>query len=208
MGRNKIWTRPDNVFCSQNAMEVLVKCTTVPGRRGAGTDHVPIDTVLSLPVTRTPPSISHNFRATDREEFKDILRQKIVALPPPEKIRSEAEFHQKLASITTSILDTIEQTVPKSKPSPHTKRWWNKDLETLRKAKNPLNSVSYRFRMDRQHPSHEQLRVARNKLSDAIRNAKQSHWENFLEETDDGSLWTAARYIDSPTAGEGGAKTY
>jgi exonuclease III len=43
MGLNKNWTRPDNVFCSQNAIDVLVKCSTVPEQRGAGTDHVPID---------------------------------------------------------------------------------------------------------------------------------------------------------------------
>jgi hypothetical protein len=61
MGLNKNWTRPDNVFCSHNVTEILVKCTTVPGERGAGTDHVPIDAVLSLPVTRTTPAISHNF---------------------------------------------------------------------------------------------------------------------------------------------------
>jgi hypothetical protein len=154
MGRNKNWTRPDNVFCSQNAMEVLVRCTTVPGQRGAGTDHVPIDTTLSLPVTRIIPSTSHNFRATDWDEFKDTLKQKLAALPPPERIQSEAAFHQRVTTFTTSILDTIDQAVPKSKPSPHTKRWWNKDIETLRKTKNRLNTVAYRFRMDRQHPSH------------------------------------------------------
>ena len=51
--RTKNWTRPDNVFCSPNAIDVLIKCMTVPEQRGAGTDHVPVDTVLGLPVTRT-----------------------------------------------------------------------------------------------------------------------------------------------------------
>ena len=51
----KNWTRPDNVFLSPNAIDVLVKCTTVPEERGPCTDHVPIDTVLDLPVNRTPP---------------------------------------------------------------------------------------------------------------------------------------------------------
>jgi hypothetical protein len=170
-------------------------------------DHVPIDTILDLPVTKSVPQISFNFRATDWDEFKDVLSQKIAALPPPGRIAAEDEFHQKVGNLTSAILDTIELCVPKSKPVPHSKRWWNKDLELLRKAKNRLNNVSYRFRHDQQHPSHQQLRDARNKFTDAIRSAKQSHWENFLEETDDGSLWTAAKYIDSPVAGEGGAKT-
>ena len=51
--------------------------------------------------------------------------------------------------------------------------------------------------------------------------AKQKHWTpvflfcalqeldqiEFLESADESTLWTAARYIDSPNAGEGGAKT-
>ena len=207
MGPSKNWTRLDNVFCSQNAMGILVRCTTVPSQWGAGTDHVPIDTVLSLPVTCISPTVSYNFQAVDWDEFDHALQQRSEVQPPPERIQCEDEFHRRVMFLITSILDTIDQVVPKSRPSPHTKRWWNKDLDTFRRAKNRLNSLSYRFQFDRQHLSHDQLRDACNKLSDAIRNAKQSHWKNFLEETNDESLWTAAWYIDSPIAGKGGAKT-
>ena len=205
--RTKNWTRPDNVFCSANAIDVLVRCTTVPGERGSGTDHVPIDTVLDLPVTRTIPPVSFNFQAADWDKFQNTLIENLPAHPPPARIQSEDEFHEKVTTLSAAILDTIEQVVPKSNPAPHSKRWWSKDLGLLRKVKNKLNVTSYRFRHDRQHPSHDQLREARNKLTDAIRDAKQRHWENFLEETGDETLWTAARYIDSPYAGEGGAKT-
>ena len=133
--------------------------------------------------------------------------QGLSALPPPARISTEVEFHQRVSTLGSTLIDTAERTVPKSRPVLHSKWWWNKDLNSLRKAKNRLNNISYQFRHDQQHPSHKQLRDARNKLTDAIRNAKQTHWEEFLENTDDGSLWTAARYIDSPVAGEGGART-
>ena len=201
------WTRTDNVFLSTNAMEVLVRCTTLPEKRGPCMDHVPIDTILDLPITRTPPPVSLNFRATDWDTFTEALVQSLAGLPPPGRIVTEEAFHQKVTALMTALSGTVEQATPKSKPVPHSKRWWNKDLEALRKVKNRLNNTSYRFRHDRLHPSHAQLRDARNKFTDAIRNAKQSHWENFLEETDDSTLWTAAKYIDSPVAGEGGAKT-
>jgi hypothetical protein len=171
----KNWTRPDNVFMSTNALDVLVKCTTVPEEKATCMDHVPIDTTLDFPVTnlKSVSQISFNFRAADWEGFKDTLAQKMAALPPPGRIGTEDEFHQRVASLTTAILDTIAHSVPKSKPVPHSKRWWNKDLERMRKAKNKLNSISYQFRHDQQHPSHRQLRDARNKFTDAIRSAKQ-----------------------------------
>jgi hypothetical protein len=132
---SKNWTRPNNVFMSTNALEVLIKCTTVPEDKATCMDHVPMDTILDLPITKSVPQISFNFRATDWDEFKDVLSQKIAALPPPGRIAAEDEFHQKVGNLTSAILDTIELCVPKSKPVPHSKRWWNKDLELLRKAK-------------------------------------------------------------------------
>jgi Endonuclease-reverse transcriptase len=41
----KNWTRTDNVFCSQNVMEILTTCTTLPEERPAGTDHLPVVTL-------------------------------------------------------------------------------------------------------------------------------------------------------------------
>ena len=63
------WTRPDNVFCSANTMDVLVQCTTVPGDKHARTDHVPIDTILDLPVELVLPSEFNNFHAVDWDAF-------------------------------------------------------------------------------------------------------------------------------------------
>ena len=44
----KNWTRPDNVFGSDNLGDKVIYCTTDPWLRGPGTDHVSILTVLEL----------------------------------------------------------------------------------------------------------------------------------------------------------------
>jgi hypothetical protein len=125
----KNWTRPDNVFMSTNALDVLVQCTTVPEDKATCTDHVPIDTILDLTVVKSAPQVSFNFRATDWDDFKNALARKLEASPPPSKIRAEDEFHLRVASLTSAILDTIERFVPKSNPVPHSKgggiKTWN-----------------------------------------------------------------------------------
>jgi len=89
----------------------------------------------------------------------------------------------------------IRTTVPVSRPAPHTKHWWSNDLMELKKAKNTLSGVSYRFSMVSDHSLHEQHRAIRNKYGDAITKAKQEHWWDFLESGTYENLWLANRYL-------------
>ena len=93
--------------------------------------------------------------------------------------------------------------MPKTNPSPHTKRWWSKELTKLRKDTNCINRLSYKFRALQDHPCHKASKTARNKLADAIFKAKREHWQNWLEEATESDVWTAHKYIKTPT-GDGG----
>ena len=57
----KNWTWPDNVFCSTGLVDSVVCCTTDPGLRGPGTDHVPILTALEFPVEQVVSVLGYNF---------------------------------------------------------------------------------------------------------------------------------------------------
>ena len=102
------------------------------------------------------------------------------------------------------IQDTIKALVPRSKHSPHTWRWWNKELDCMRKQKVKLNNLSNKKWANPDHTSHRQLKEHRNRYIDAIRTAKSKHWTEFLKSADKNDLWTAAKYIDNPAVGEGG----
>ena len=93
--------------------------------------------------------------------------------------------------------------MPKTNPSPHTKRWWSKELTKLRKDTNCINRLSYKFRALQDHPCHKASKTARNKLVDTIFKAKREHWQNWLEEATESDVWTAHKYIKTPT-GDGG----
>jgi hypothetical protein len=49
------WTRPDNVWLSFNALNLLTSCDTNPEIRPIHADHLPIITVIDLPIPRAPP---------------------------------------------------------------------------------------------------------------------------------------------------------
>jgi hypothetical protein len=203
--RNGNWTRPDNVFCSPSAMDVLTRCTTVPEEWPTSLDHLPIDIHLEIPVMIHEPAESRNFRAADWNRYRDSLTQEIGRIPNPTPITSQDQFTTAVSDMLTALHSSIDATIPKSRPSRYAKRWWNKDLDDMRKAKNRLSNESYRHRDDIAHRSHRELKDYRNKYNDAINEAKERHWTNFLEEASDTTLWTAGRYINNPN-GEGAAQ--
>ena len=197
------WTRPDNVFCTDHSLETLTLCTTDPSQRGPKTDHVPILTHMNLDVPPAPESEFRNYREVDWGSFNTHLCDLLSKLPPPHQIDTEEDFQKTAHELDNALRATVESCVPKTKPSPHTKRWWSKDLTLMRKETNQLNRLSYKFRALPNHPCHKASKTARNKLADSIFKAKREHWQNWLEEATEGDVWTAHRYIKTPP-GDGG----
>ena len=117
----KNWTRPDNVFCSAGAEELVVTCDTDPRLRGPGADHVPILTTLELPLPCTESSEARNFRLVDWGAFRESLEGRLANLSPT-PLTSEAAFQAMVAEVTAALQDTIRTSVPLVRPSPHSKR--------------------------------------------------------------------------------------
>ena len=103
------------------------------------------------------------------------------------------------------LQDVVHTTMPLVQPSLYSKCWWNHQLAQLKKKKNKLNELSYRFRALLAHPSHEELWRASSEYSKAILEAKREHWVGFLERLSYGEVWIANRYISS--SGSDGGKT-
>ena len=88
--------------------------------------------------------------------------------------------------------------MPFVKPAPHSRCWWNGELSALKKQLNRLNNQSYRFRALTDHPIHVKHREAHNKYSEAIKQAKSVHWQEFLDSAQGADIWMANRYISNP----------
>jgi exonuclease III len=139
------WTRPDNIFGTEQLLNVVTSCTTAPELRGPKTDHVPIQLILALEAPHASDTPKRNWREVDWEKFNTKL-QALLTPFPPQPLASEAEFQESADRITRAILDTAEQHVPHTKPSPHARRWWTKRLTNLRHQVNQLSRQAYLMR--------------------------------------------------------------
>jgi hypothetical protein len=138
-----------------------------------------------------------NFRKTDWQDFHDYLSNKLGALHlrDPE---DTADFERMLDELTTAILETMENHVPKSNPSPYHKRWWSKELSQKRTALRKLAKKAYLFK--KKHPGMdspilEQHRQARNKYGEEVWKARSDHWEEWIESTKAMGLYVINKFV-------------
>ena len=112
--------------------------------------------------------------------FREALVAQLVDIPSPAPLGSGDGFQMAVAGLTGALQATIQAAVPLTRPCPHSKRWWSRSLSDLKRKKNKLSSLSYRYRALEDHPAHEEHRQIQNAYSDKIRKAKQDHWDSFL----------------------------
>ena len=59
------WTRPDNVWQSNNPLNLVISCNTKPSLQLLRADHLPIITALDLSIPHTTSFPTRNMRNTD-----------------------------------------------------------------------------------------------------------------------------------------------
>lgn len=192
------WTRPDNVWCTNHSSDLFIRCLTDPGLRGPNTDHLPILFTLDIPIPRISKTRTRNFRATDWAEFNSHLSSLLARSPKPSRIRSQPEFRSAISTLNSAISATIEAHVPLISPIPFAKRWWTPQLSALRKKKNRLANLSYRWRGLPDHHAHDDHRATAKEYAKLIESTRKDHWENWLNNASEKDLWTANKYATNP----------
>ena len=120
---SKSWTHPDNVFCTETTTNAIVHCFTDPSKQGPCTDHVPILTLLKLQIPNTDIRPSRNFNKT--------LKASLTPLSITDPIVTEDQFQHTAKEFTDAIIHTINEHIPFSHLSPHSKCWWTKELSLM-----------------------------------------------------------------------------
>ena len=69
-----------------------------------------------------------NFRATDWDDFKKALASRLGRLEAGEEFHTKGELYDWLDKLTQAVRDIVEEKVPRVKPSPYMKQWWNEGL--------------------------------------------------------------------------------
>jgi Reverse transcriptase (RNA-dependent DNA polymerase)/Endonuclease-reverse transcriptase len=198
----KNWTRVDNVFASDTIADHIITCNTVPESQPVKSDHLPIITTIDITKTHANDTPQLNFRATDWPKFNQVLSEHLSHIAAPMAISTVDDFNTTLGNLNAVFADTIAAVVPTSKPCPYSKRWWIKELTTMRQQTRTLGRRAYCTK-NKQDPIHEAYRVLRNKYADAIQRTKKEHWEEWLESIDEDSVWMAHKFLSGPPSDGG-----
>jgi ribonuclease HI len=200
-----VLTRPDNVFVSMNVTPHIESCTVDYSNKGPGADHFPIITTILLPLTRIVElEPRRNLKEVDWEAFRGDLKD-LRRARTRHALNSPANVNEALKELDDDIQNTIRKNAEWSEPTPWSKRWWNKTLSALRRRSKKAERNAHRYRYLPNHEAHQEAKDADKEYSDAIKKAKEEHWDDFIHKLDNETMWTALKFATSP--GTNGGRT-
>ena len=152
-----------------------------------GTDHVPVQLILSHPFTSPPPP-SPNWSLTDWPTLVLLLKDFTVPPPPslPTRLSLEAWFDRHLSRLTT-LLTSHTHT---KRPSYRSKPWWSPLLSLLRKE---FHSATRTARSSHLPADRATANISKKGYFKAIKAAKAAQWRSLLASATPRSIWTVKK---------------
>ena len=125
------WTRPDNIWCSNNPMNPIVSCNAQPSIFPP-MDHLLIVTELDLSVLQATPFPFWNLQNVNFPSINKKLQAHLAEHCSAKWIRRKEDINTRVNSLVNVI---GEEEIPVTKLSPFTKHWWMKELTNLKGEK-------------------------------------------------------------------------
>jgi hypothetical protein len=120
---SKNYTRPDNVWVSDELRPNITQCDILPSERLVCTDHLPIITTIDISPSRTVLAPRYNWRNVEWSALVKDMKTELAKLPVPHTFRTILDFETSLNTFTSTLDSDIEKHVPITKPTPFQKRW-------------------------------------------------------------------------------------
>ena len=125
---------------------------------------------------------------------KQAQSAKLKSLYLPSSL--QAALDRIAVCITETIQESAREAIPVAKPCHRSKPWWTKELAQLRK------DASKAKRTHEKHPNTRHSRQAKHKRNfylHAIKAAKTSHWNDFLQQAKGKEIFKALSYTKEKT---------
>ncbi len=185
-------TTIDLIWGNDRAENNVLMCK-IATEHDYGSDHLPIETWLELSVTTqfqaaTPP---YNYAMTDWNALRVNLLQ---YLPPiiPATMTTRHKVDKFTEQLVDAISRALDETTPRKRPCPHSKRWWNEEITKLHRKANHLRNIYLKTRANEDKVA---WREKDNELNDKIAQAKRDKWREYVENADGKSVFQIKNYI-------------
>jgi Reverse transcriptase (RNA-dependent DNA polymerase)/Endonuclease-reverse transcriptase len=178
----------DLTFLSETLSQHLVSCQ-VDNSIHHGSDHLPIATQLSLPLTG--PLLLPGPKKLWKQMDREAVRAGSELLWIPTSFTSREQIDGYATYLQQFSLELADLTVPTSKPRPDTSAprcsWWSEEIsEVVREERRAL----------RQGLPQEQLKAIGRRKKKAIRDSKRADWRRAVHEAKDSTkgIWGLVRW--------------
>jgi len=111
------WTRPDNVWQANTQADPIQRCEVLPNICPPLADHMPIITVVDLPLPRVAPPHLLDFRSADWPSVNAALEARLSAESPAVCIQTKEAFIMKVDTVVKIIMEVLEAKLEPKKPS-------------------------------------------------------------------------------------------
>lgn len=204
---SKNWTRPDNIWIDDALKAHIVKSDVLGEQRPESTDHLPFMLELDTSPDRAEEVARWDWRGVEWDDFREYVANGVRDFGD-RSIETIDDFERELEELNTLLMSARDAFVPKVKTSPYMRRWWSKELGTVRTAVAKLARKAYAEGKKGcvSHEIHEEHRKARNAYSQLIKLAKKDHFIEWLERVDPSTIWDLHRFISAPASDGGKAR--
>ncbi|KAF9521638.1 hypothetical protein CPB83DRAFT_734024, partial [Crepidotus variabilis] len=185
-------TQVNNVFASLEIVEWFIRCEVDPGLQPILMDYFPIMSVIETKVVASEERRRRNYRVTEWGDFRKALKGRLERMEQPREFtRGEAAVAEAARrGLEKAVMDTIDECMPWTKPVSFEKRWWTKTLRRI------MGRLTARHRTAPNDPVHKTYCQVRNKYFQAVKEAKRSHWREWLKELNGEEVWKASWLVD------------
>src|SRR5437762_8112634 len=156
-----------------------------------GSDHLPIETTLALSIEKPQTMQPFNYARTDWKELNNKLEQYLPKLPTLKTITC-AGIDKYTTELIKAIMKAVEETTPRKRPSPHSKRWWNENIGNLRHEANRLRNI---YRQMKSNIDKAAWKGKENEHDHEIEKARTDKWREFVNKADGKTIYQVKNYI-------------
>jgi len=111
----------DNVFCSDELLNTIIKCKMDNTAHPVRMDHYLIIMQLDIHMPKETWAARQNFRLADWPKLVKTLKNNLANLPPPTEIKNAQVFTDRLKVLNETIQKAIKEHVKLTKLSPYLK---------------------------------------------------------------------------------------